>query len=299
MISESNQVATTAEPWILLPLLSMNRDGGTYADYGFELARKALCEFKDELKGGPDGFDDELRRFVLRLYTRAAPPRAEYFLDKTPRYHVIASSILDQFPSSKAIILWRNPLSYVASMMETWAGGRWNLYRYTIDLYQGLDSLLRLSEEARSNVTVVTYESLILNADEERARIGEFLGVELPTGTSAPSTVAGELGDPTQDKYDEISRAPLQKWKKTLRNPLRKAWMRRYLKWIGPSGLDTMGYNSVELFSQLREVPSSTEYLATDIARWSYGKLYQSLELEILKNKLYIANKELPVLNHR
>jgi len=299
MLGDSDQVGTTAEPWLLLPLWSVMRDEGTYADYGFNLARRAILGFRRDVEGGAEVFDDEVRRFVRRLYTRASPPEAAYFLDKTPRYHLFAADILNCFSSAKAIILWRNPLSMVASMMQTWAHGKWNLYRYKVDLYGGIDNLVSLAEEDRSSVLQVNYESLITHPDAERERIEEFLGIRLPGGADAPSKVEGELGDPTQSAYSQISTEPLTKWKKTIRNPIRRAWMRRYLRWIGASRLETMGYDEAKLLSDLHDVSLSTEYLATDLIRWVYGKLHESLEIELFANKFDSWKTGSYVVSHR
>ena len=121
---------------MLLPLFSMRR-GDVFADYGHSVAQRAISDFRSRMEGGEEGFDDEVRRFVLRLYKRAAGSDATYFLDKTPRYHLIASDILDLFSSARAVILWRNPLAIMASIIRTWGNGRWNLYRYNVDFYRG------------------------------------------------------------------------------------------------------------------------------------------------------------------
>jgi len=296
-ISESPRVSTAAEPWLLLPLFGMLREEGTYADYGYDLARRAISAFRDEMDSG--AFDDELRTFVLRLYERAAEAESTHFLDKTPRYHILSSAILDRFPTANAILLWRNPLAILASMMETWANGRWNLYRYTLDLYDGLQSLVTLAEQDRPNVLTVQYESLVTQPDVEYRRISDFLEIELDPPASAPRAIDGELGDPTQDQYAEVSTAPLTKWKKTLRNPVRKAWVRRYLRWIGKDRLRQMGYDLDTLFSDLDEVPASSEFLMTDIIRRSYGSVYQGLELEVFSDKMEKWKAGSPTLSHR
>ena len=38
------------------------------------------------------------------------------------------------FPDAKVIFLWRNPLAVVASIVETWTKGKWNVDRWQGDL---------------------------------------------------------------------------------------------------------------------------------------------------------------------
>src|SRR5689334_1852927 len=85
----------------------------------------AVHDFFDNLPGGRDAYYEELRHFARRLYSRAGAPEAQYFLDKTPGYHVIAHEIGHVFPDAVLIFLWRNPLAMLASSIEVWSDGRW------------------------------------------------------------------------------------------------------------------------------------------------------------------------------
>jgi len=298
IINESPEVGTTSEPWILLPFFGTERSFGTHTDYGFYNAKKGLASFKDALDK-PGAFKDELRSFILRLYSRAAPEEVTYFLDKTPRYHLICSRILDLFPDARAIILWRNPLSVAASMMQTWASGRWNLYRYQLDLYKGLERLVDLAKQQRANVVTTSYETLVTEPNAVRSQISDFLQIDIDGSDEAPAVIEGNLGDPTQRRYKEISKDPLSKWKKTLNNPFRKVLMRRYLEWIGHERLQIMGYDLEALKAELKAVPATSDYLITDIVRWLYGKLQRGLEIELFQEKIRQYEREDYVVGHR
>src|SRR5690349_14306880 len=77
-------VATTSEPWLLIPLLYTLRRRGVVAEYTHELAVEAIEDFCKQLPHGTEDYRGELRRFVLRLYAAAAGEGTRYFLDKTP-----------------------------------------------------------------------------------------------------------------------------------------------------------------------------------------------------------------------
>jgi hypothetical protein len=59
---------------------------------------------------------------------------------------VNSSDILAAFPEGKFIVLWRSPLAVGASIIETWASGKWNLYRVKVDLFDGIESLITTYE---------------------------------------------------------------------------------------------------------------------------------------------------------
>jgi hypothetical protein len=135
-------VATASEPWLLLPILMARRTGGTDSVYRHEDAAHAIDEFVRTLPEGTLSFDRALRDFVTDLYRTSAGSEPQYFVDKTPRYHLIAHDVIHLFPQAKFIFLWRNPISVASSMIRTGGGGQWSLFRYRIDLEYGPGNLV-------------------------------------------------------------------------------------------------------------------------------------------------------------
>ncbi len=80
----------------------------------------------------------------------------------------------------------------------------------------------------------------------------------------------------------------MSKWKRTLSNPIRKIWSCRYLRWIGPERLATMGYDLDRLLMELDSLPPSSRMLGSDLLRGGYGLVFQFLEAGILKDKLQL-----------
>lgn len=273
-------VATTPEPWLLLPQLYAMRGEGVYAEYGYGPSTRAIREFAGALPGGEEAYDRELRAFVRRLYALATPGGETYFLDKTPRYHLVAGELLDLFPDAKAIVLWRNPLAVVASIVETWADGAWTFGRWNVDLHEGLDRLVTAARRRAGQVHVVRFEDLV--GDPASSWPALFGYLELPFDPSLLSVFAGErlggrMGDPKGTKlYHELSTEPLDKWKRTFANPFRKAWGRRYLRWVGYERLASMGYRLDTLLTELDAVPSGPRRVGSDVARAAYGRTVQS-----------------------
>ncbi|MCK7580753.1 MAG: sulfotransferase [Chromatiales bacterium] len=140
VLATHQNIDTAAEPWILLPFLYSLRREGVYAEYGHKLAVDAIEDFADSLPGGEHAYLHEIGAMVLRLYAAAEPLREEQRVlwIRAARYHLVAEGGIQLFDAGRFIFLWRNPLSIISSMMETWAQGRWNLYAYDMDLHTGL-----------------------------------------------------------------------------------------------------------------------------------------------------------------
>ncbi len=205
MLATHPEVATTSEPWILLPQLYALRERGAVAEYGHRTAVRAIADFSDSLPGGRDDYLAEVRRSVTALYEQAAG-EAAWFLDKTPRYHLVVDEIMALFPDARFVFLWRNPLAVAASMIESFGRGHWNLDRYDVDLQRrprpadrraragrpadASRSGSRTSSPTRSRATRTVFE--LLDLDPAMASAESFAGTSL-NGRMGDRTGHGEL----------------------------------------------------------------------------------------------------------
>ncbi len=95
------------------------------------------------------------------------------------------------------------------------------------------------------------------------------------------------MGDVTGvEKYAKVSGGSLVGWKRTLNNPFRKAWCRRYLRWIGRDRLALMGYDLDALLAELDSLPSSLRRVGSDVGRGCWGVIRDVSEPRILGQKL-------------
>ena len=102
MLAADRQIASVAEPWLLLPFVYALRKSGASADYSHQLANQALMDFIEELPNGKQDYLSAVGSAIRELYQKAAKNNnAQYFLDKTPRYALIADDIIDIFPDGK------------------------------------------------------------------------------------------------------------------------------------------------------------------------------------------------------
>jgi hypothetical protein len=250
LLAARDGVASAPEPWLLLPLLAPLRGDGVYADYSQVHQSEALQDFFSDLPGGEDDYLEGVRRLALHVYGQAAGPDSRYFLDKTPRYHLVCDSLFQAFPDARFIFLWRNPLGVIASMIETWGQGRWNLGQYKIDLFQGIRNLVDAYRRYEDRAIAVRFEDLVSDESGVLRRICDYLGLDRSddevAALSDPAWTRRK-GDPTGiHKYGSVSQEPLDKWQATVCNPFRKWWCGRYVEWLGTGDLDTMGYDRPE-----------------------------------------------------
>jgi hypothetical protein len=269
VLAADSQIASVAEPWVLLPFVYALREQGINAEYGHDVASMALKDLFLELPNGKQDFLSAVGSAIRELYQKATKNKeARYFLDKTPRYALIADEIIDIFPDGKFIFLWRNPLAIIASMIETWGEGKWNIPLYRVDLFNGLASLIDAYQAHTEKALAIQYENFLMSPEKELFRIAEYLELKLdPDVLKNFSQVSfkGKLLDPTGTKnYRVVDTAPLSKWRSVINNPLRKMWCRRYLLWLGEERLKVIGYDLNELLCDLDSTRMTLRYIFSD-----------------------------------
>jgi hypothetical protein len=295
ILAAHREIETVSEPHLLLPLVYTTRMQGVYSEYNHKLASMAIEDFSGSLRRGRLDYFSEMRKFVLALYRDAAKGEGSYFLDKTPRYSLIVGEIMEIFPEGKFLFLWRNPLAVISSVLEQSQKGRWQLYGVKVDLFKGLVNLVDAYRKNPASCHSVRYEDLIREPAKVCDGILSYLGLsadaECVVNFDAVK-LEGRLGDKIgSGQYRSITPQPLDKWKRTLSNPLRKVWCRRYLKWLGEERLAIMGYSLNSLIAELDGIPASRHMLLSDLCRMPLDLLYLLLEPRLLLEKFRLLSK--------
>lgn len=268
VLAAYDEVATTAEPWILMPLLAPLRaslpGGASWQAH----THGALVDFARHLPRGMDDYRAAVREFAMRLYGEAAGTGARYFLDKTPSYYTFPDELIEAFPNGRFIFLWRNPLSIIASLVDTWHHGRFDLHVHRRDLFDGLPKLVAARTRHEGRTTCVRFEDLVAGEEGPWRGLAEHLEIEFRPETLTrfgAIELEGRMGDPTGTRrYATLSTEPLDKWRATLSNPLRRSWCGRYLRWLGRERLAVMGFDLDELLEQLEHARPTLDGLAGD-----------------------------------
>jgi hypothetical protein len=255
VLGSHEEVATASEPWLLLPLLLPLRDDVPAAGNWQPRIHSALGDFSRVLPGGSRAYERSVGSAARSLYDEAAAG-APFYLDKTPPYFLIVDEIVRALPEARVVVLWRNPLAVLASVVETFCGGRWRPQDYPTSLFGGLARLVEGVRRHRERIHTVHYEDLVADPGlGEWQRLTEFIGFEFDPGSlqSFPATrLNGAMGDVVGSRaYSRLEAGPTQKWRGTVDNPVRRLWAQRYLEWIGAERLALMGYDQRQLLAEL------------------------------------------------
>jgi hypothetical protein len=254
-------VHTASEPWIMLPHAYMLKDYGLDAEYGADVARTGIRSFIDELAEGEPEFNERTRNYLCSLYGSVLEKSGkQLFLDKTPRYYFIIDDLKKFFPETKIILLIRNPMAVLASIISTWVKGEWHkMSEFRHDLFTAPDCLIKAIESAGTNDTyILRYEDMVSVPESSVQSLCGYLGIEYRPEMINYGVTGGDtrwrLGD--QDTVNAKGRpdsAHADKWPEVLADP--QAWriMHDYLIKLGPERISALGYDYNTLEAMLNE----------------------------------------------
>lgn len=275
VLAAHDGVATASEPWLLLPLLLPLRDDVPAPGGWQPRIHAALSDFAATLPDGNASYERAVGDAARAIYEQAAAG-APFYLDKTPPYFLVVDEIVRTLPEARIVVLWRDPLAVLASVVETFCGGRWRPQDYPTSLFGGLERLIDGVRNHGERIHAVRYEDLVGGDEEPWLRLARFLGIEFePAALERFSEVRleGAMGDAVGTRaYSHLEAAPTEKWRETICNPLRRLWARRYLEWIGSERLMTMGYDSERLQAELAGAGAGPSHLLAD-ARDALGSI--------------------------
>jgi hypothetical protein len=268
LLAAHPRIKTVGEPWAALPFVYALRDEGLRAEYGHHSLTRGLGEFVDSV-GGRAAWLRESGEMLARLQRSLASTETEWFLDKTPRYYLILEELTQMFPQAKFIVLHRNPLAVVASILNTWHHGRFNADTNELDIYEGPRRIAAFLKTPRPSVLEISYEALVADPSAHVRRITNFLNVpplETISLASGDALKESKLGDKTGiHRYSEVSAASVDSWKSAFASPIRKRWASHYLAWLGDDTLAALGNNRETLLNELRSAPVSFRQAASDL----------------------------------
>jgi hypothetical protein len=234
------------------------------SEYEHPAAVAAFNEFLQTFGEEADAiYQTAVRNYAMTLYDAALSRTGKkYFLDKTPRYYFIIDDLRQLFPQAKFIILLRNPLAVLASILTTWfkldTEKLAKSYSY-IDLINGPAKLVSHMRQSGAESLVVSYEELVADPDSTVQELCNRLGVgfdrDIINYGRSNEVMAGRFGDqvgvgkhlrPVQDYRD--------KWKEVLKPDEINRFARNYLESLGDDVIDGLGYSFHELNEALEQI---------------------------------------------
>lgn len=159
-------------------------------------------------------------------------------------------------PNAKFVFLFRNPVSIISSMVETWGKGSLiKLFSVDIDLKQGFRALSEGYKLLKDRAFVLNYENLIGQPEKELQNLCHYLDIEFDekmVHSFAEEDLRGEMGDPVGVKaYRSIKRNSDDKWKKTFNTSYRKRLLKKYINNIEEEVLEVQGYDKNEILNNI------------------------------------------------
>lgn len=205
LLSNNDQVNTCSESWILLNLASFIKPKLIQSSFN---QRFATLAFEEYLSKYPDlDFKEKLRSFVFDLYAPLAKDY-DYIIDKAPRYWEIIDELLKWFPKSRVIVLKRNPVDVLTSIIKTWGYNTpEKLFWHKRDIMLAPMVIHKFSKkrEQDDRVYTIKYEDLLKNKETEAKRLYQWLGISFSNDildTRGNTKYKGTFGDPYQNAID-------------------------------------------------------------------------------------------------
>lgn len=288
ILMSHSEIASKAEPWILLPLVYTIREEGTLTEYSHVNCYAALEDYLRSLPEKETDYYDSVRKLALTLYEKQCIRGEKYFLDKTPRYYLIIEEISQIFPNAKFIFLFRNPIQVFSSVVSTWGENRLQkLYSSYLDLLFGHVFLAQGFHKIKNRSYILKYEQLVSKPEFYLRKILSYLELdydEFMLKNFKEQNIDGRMGDPTGTKeYSDITKRSLEKWKSVINNPIRKWYLKRYIKQIDSDILATQGYDKIAILREIENLKVSKKYLNSlqDLADLGYSFLVRKFKANI------------------
>lgn len=265
-------VYTQSESWILLHPLHAAKKENIVTSYDQNLYIRGLEGFLQSLPAGKREYIKGIAKTYRGFYNSILDKtEKKIFLDKTPRYYLIIDEILEYFPDAKIILLIRNPLAVLNSIIKTWQ--EQNLFQlvfYKQDILRApivLNEWLRKIETDRiKNVYSIKYEDLLQDPVPYIRKITDFLNIKFDSemiyyGKNNEKSTQWHMGDQkTVYSKDSPDKTHVREWIQNLADPQIWRLQNDYFIKIRNT-IDNLGYDSNEINKILEDYKPNQEIL--------------------------------------
>ena len=250
ILGNHSKIHTISEPWVLLhPFYALRHEGHT-ADYNAQWARKVLDTFFEYLPQGKETYITHIAQAYKNMYGEILEgSNKEFFLDKTPRYFHIIPELSAAFPEAHFILLFRNPIAVLCSVIKTWINcGNWlDLHLYKHDILHAPHLLIEGSKLLDGRAMTMQYEKLTENPAAAVPNLCRHLNIEyeeVMLDYDSTNSKKWKLGDQENVyKYQKPNSSNSTHWIKDLENPQVWRLIHDYLNYLGPDVFQSMGYD--------------------------------------------------------
>jgi len=199
LLSNNQEINTSSESWIMLALSPLLKpDTVKNSVYDHSMATDAFHDYCTKFK---INYKDHLKEIAFKFYGPMMKGFS-FIIDKTPRYWEIIHELFALFPEAKYVVLERNPVAVVESMINTWKIKTLNQLQYLgRDLLLAPQAITNFRHQYRENQNVqcLRYEELIKDTEVVTRKLYKWIGMSFEPAclnTSSNTKVLGKYGDP-------------------------------------------------------------------------------------------------------
>ena len=262
ILGTHSRIHTSSEPWIAFyPLLAFKK-GAIETIVNSEWASTGMEAFLAENRISQTFYDKKAAEFIAAFYDQALKNSGkDIFLDKTPRYYEVLPELARVFPSSKIILLQRDPVWVIKSILKSWVKEETSrLFYYTRDLFLAIDQILEFKTNYPGNQLSLKYEDLTTEPERQVRSICGFLGVDFEISMlnyeKNPNWVFGDknfLGAEGVKKSENFN----SEFSKLSQLHLNFVYF--YLMELGEHRYDAFGYDFNSTYLQIKALKPTSE----------------------------------------
>jgi len=259
ILCKNKEIYSRSEPWIMLNPSYILKEYGTYAEYDSILENKAVKDFITDIPNGSrEYFVRQLSSMYFNVYNSFLKEYDKnYFLDKTPRYYLIKNELMEIFPNAKYILLLRNPLDVLNSIITSWTRDNWQLIsKYKIDLIDAIDVNIDILENNNKIFHTIKYEELIVEPEYIIKKLSTFIEIDYDGDMLSyqnNNENKWNFGDQKTYEKKKIENNNYDGWKNNLLDPQQWRIFYDYLNIIGKEKFDKLGYSFDDSLKYIRK----------------------------------------------
>lgn len=286
-----SQIASLAEPWLMLPFSYAYKQNGVISEYSHRLSYRAFEDFIENLPNKEEDYYESLRAFLSELYGKQCKKNEIFFLDKTPRYYYIVDEITKTFPNAKYIILLRNPIHVLSSAINTWSHGNLRKeYFFYDDIHYAPKALANACKSLGDKALIVQYENFVKDPEVIIKEICNYLEIDFEDkmiNEFSKQDTKGRHGDPTGAKeYKKISSNSLHKWKSTFTSTYMFNYLKNYVDELDKLGIfESYNYDKKTIQDEMNNIDVKFKSSISD--RYKH---FRSDMFRLLKPRLFKKN---------
>lgn len=267
VLSSHPEISTTQEPWIMLFLQYIRQCEIETSDFKGKTANKAINDFINLLPDADNTYIKATANMARYLYNEfCSAQNSRYFLDKTPTYYFIIPQLIKAFPKALFIILLRNPLAVLNSILNTWVTGEW--YRLPRHYHNLLTAPKKITEGIQllgNSAYIVHYEDLVKNPEDTVEHIFHRIGLRFSPEFlkyGVYKKPKGRMGDPTGIHKDiQPNVHSLEQWHQLGHDEELRDLATDYINSLGEEIVQKMGYDKNEIQNKLFSFTCKKRYI--------------------------------------